>query len=303
MKFVTARIGEYETAGVVTVQEQIIDLKQAQFAMKNEVSIPETVAGIIEEGVEVMVEIKKVVEWASHQKESKTNGIYSLSDKDVSLKAPIPQPPKNVLCIGKNYADHAAEMGAENLPSHPIVFTKAPTTIIGPEEEIDPHKEVTSELDYEGEIGVVIGRRGRGISKEEAKDYIFGYTLINDITARDLQQNHKQFFLGKSLDTSCPMGPYIVHKDSVSHPDKLELTTKVNGEVRQQGNTSQLIFDIPTLIHILSKGMTLEPGDVIATGTPAGVGKGFTPPKFLQPGDEIEITVKDIGTLINRIKK
>jgi 2-keto-4-pentenoate hydratase/2-oxohepta-3-ene-1,7-dioic acid hydratase in catechol pathway len=220
------------------------------------------------------------------------------------LEAPIPRPDKNIFCIGKNYAEHAIEMGSKaDIPEHIMVFTKAPTTVIGPDETVLNHKEVTSQLDYEGELAVIIGKTGRAIPKEEALDYVFGYTIINDVTGRDLQSRHKQFFIGKSLDTTCPMGPWIVHSSAVENPNKLDIQTTVNGEMRQSSNTENFIFPIEEIISVLSRGMTLEPGDIIATGTPAGVGKGFKPPRFLQPGDTVEITVEKIGSLTNSIEK
>lgn len=221
---------------------------------------------------------------------------------DIELLAPIPRPEKNIFCIGKNYADHAKELGSEkDIPTAPMVFTKTPTTVIGPDENILFPESVTDSLDYEGELAVVIGQTGKQIQKEKAYDYVFGYTIINDVTARDLQKRHKQFFLGKSLDTSCPMGPVIVHKSAVKDPHHLKIETRVNGEVRQSANTSDVIFDIPELIKTISAGTTLEPGDIIATGTPAGVGKGFNPPRYLKAGDVVEITVEGIGTLKNQI--
>jgi 2-keto-4-pentenoate hydratase/2-oxohepta-3-ene-1,7-dioic acid hydratase in catechol pathway len=181
-----------------------------------------------------------------------------------------------------------------------VVFTKAPSTVVGPGADIDPHPGVTSELDYEAELGVIIGRGGRGISVEAAADHVWGYTIVNDVTARDLQKTHKQWFLGKSLDTFCPMGPYAVTADEVGD-GPLEVVCTVNGEVRQRASTADLIFDIPTIIATISAGITLQPGDVIATGTPAGVGIGFTPPRFLRGGDVVEITITGLGTLTNRV--
>ncbi|MDN4523727.1 fumarylacetoacetate hydrolase family protein [Fictibacillus fluitans] len=227
---------------------------------------------------------------------------YGLTDPDLEWMAPIPRPAKNIFCVGKNYRDHAVEMGSEaDIPEHVMIFSKAPTTVTGHKADILRHEEVTEELDYEGELAVVIGKKGRGISSEHAMDHVFGYTIINDVTARDLQKKHKQFLIGKSLDTSCPMGPWIVPKEDLPNPHELNLITKVNGEVRQNGNTRDFIFTIPEVIETLSKGMTLEPGDVIATGTPAGVGKGFKPPRLLNSGDTIEITVEGIGTLVNNV--
>jgi 2-keto-4-pentenoate hydratase/2-oxohepta-3-ene-1,7-dioic acid hydratase in catechol pathway len=161
---------------------------------------------------------------------------------------------------------------------------------------------ITSQLDYEAELAVIIGKPGRGISKADALKHVWGYTIVNDVTARDLQQKHRQWFLGKSMDTFCPMGPYIVTADEVGDPATLNVRCWINGELRQDANTSDLIFDIPTIIETISLGMTLEPGDVIATGTPAGVGIGFNPPKFLKPGDEMKISIDRLGTLINRIE-
>ena len=221
---------------------------------------------------------------------------------DVKWLAPIPRPAKNIFCVGKNYAEHAIEMGSkDDIPEHIMLFSKAPTSVTGHEQPVPLHEEVTGQLDYEGELAIIIGKKGRAIPKEEAFNYIFGYTVLNDVTARDLQARHKQFLLGKSLDGSCPMGPYIVHISALPDPENLKIITKVNGEIRQNGHTGQFIFKIPEMIEVLSKGMTLEPGDIIATGTPAGVGKGFNPPKFLKRGDIVEIEVEGIGTLRNRI--
>jgi 2-keto-4-pentenoate hydratase/2-oxohepta-3-ene-1,7-dioic acid hydratase in catechol pathway len=228
---------------------------------------------------------------------------YFTAFKDVSLLAPIPSPVKNIFCIGKNYRDHAIEMGSEaDIPTDMIVFTKAPTTVTGHLSEIDSHPGVTSQLDYEGELAVVIGKKGKNIPQDKALEHVFGYTIINDVTARDLQEKHKQYFIGKSLDTSCPMGPWIVSRSEIENPEHLSIITKVNGDIRQDSNTEHFIFPIREIISVLSKGMTLEPGDIIATGTPAGVGKGFKPPKFLTKGDRIEITVEGIGTLTNVVK-
>ena len=182
-----------------------------------------------------------------------------------------------------------------------IVFTKAPTTVNGHEQTVPLHREVTSELDYEGELAIVIGKKGTSISRENAYDYIFGYTILNDLTARDLQSKHQQFFLGKSLDGTCPIGPWIVSKDAVPNPGDLEIETKVNGETRQHARTSLFLFPIDEIIATISKGISLEPGDIIATGTPAGVGKGFKPPRYLKNGDVIEITIESIGTLKSKI--
>jgi 2-keto-4-pentenoate hydratase/2-oxohepta-3-ene-1,7-dioic acid hydratase in catechol pathway len=228
---------------------------------------------------------------------------------DVTPGAPIPTPRRNVFCVGRNYAEHADEFaksgydatgGASSRPEAAVIFTKPPSTVIGSEVDIDPHLGVTSQLDYEAELGVIIGRGGKGIARSDALAHVWGYTIINDVTARDLQKKHKQWFLGKGLDTFCPMGPWAVTADEVGTAP-LELLCTVNGEVRQKASTSDLIFDIPSIIETLSAGITLQPGDVIATGTPKGVGIGFDPPKFLHPGDVVEISITHLGTLRNRI--
>lgn len=228
---------------------------------------------------------------------------------DVELLAPIPLPRRNIFCVGRNYVEHAKEFAnsgydatasATAQPEYPVVFTKAPSTVIGTGADVDPHTGVTSELDYEAELGVIIGTGGRGISKAEALDHVWGYTIINDVTARDLQKDHKQWFLGKSLDTHCPMGPWAVTREEVGD-GPLDLLCTVNGETRQKATTADLIFDIPTIIETISAGITLQPGDIIATGTPVGVGIGFTPPRFLTSGDVVEISISKLGTLRNRI--
>jgi 2-keto-4-pentenoate hydratase/2-oxohepta-3-ene-1,7-dioic acid hydratase in catechol pathway len=234
----------------------------------------------------------------------------AVSLDSVDLLAPIPVPRRNIFCVGKNYREHAVEFGrsgydsparSEDLPGRPILFSKATTAVTGPGSPIDPHTDVTAELDYEGELAVIIGRGGRGIAREQAYDHVWAYTIINDVTARDLQRDHKQWLLGKSLDTHCPMGPYAVTADEVVDPAALRVETTVNGELRQSALVKDLIFDIPELIATISAGITLLPGDLIATGTPAGVGIGFDPPRFLTTGDVVEVTITGLGTLSNRV--
>ncbi|HEY9215614.1 MAG TPA: fumarylacetoacetate hydrolase family protein, partial [Ancylobacter sp.] len=227
---------------------------------------------------------------------------------DVTLLAPIPHPPRNIFCVGKNYRDHAREFansgyeagavkGAE-IDDYPAVFTKPASCVVGPGATVETHPGVTSAVDYEVELTIVIGKGGRDISRADALDHIWGYTIINDVTARDRQKNHRQWFLGKALDTFCPMGPWITTADEVN-ADNLQVKTWVNGELRQDANTRDLIFDIPGLIETISAGTTLEPGDLIATGTPAGVGLGFKPPKFLKAGDNVTMSITGLGTLSN----
>lgn len=246
----------------------------------------------------------------------------TLADQDVQLfdqrdidslqlLDPLGHFPRNIFCVGKNYHEHAVEFGSSGydssttsnndmVPDHPIVFSKSFTSVIGPGATIEAHPDVTSEVDYEAELAVVIGKGGRGIAAADALDHVFGYTIVNDVTARDLQRQHKQWLLGKGLDTFCPMGPAVVTADSFDLAGAV-ISCSVNGEPRQKAPISDLIFDIPTLIETISAGTTLLPGDVIATGTPAGVGIGFDPPRFLTSGDEVAITLTDVGTLTNRL--
>lgn len=224
---------------------------------------------------------------------------------DVTLLAPL-RPRKNVFAIGKNYLEHVRELPgadakAEPPPAFPIVFSKPPTAVIGPGESIDTSNDPSSTTDYEGELAVVIGKNGKRIQPEDAMSHVFGYTIVNDVTARDLQKRHGQWLTGKAPDTFCPMGPCIVSTDEIGDVRQLAIRTSVNGEVRQRGSLADLIFDIPSLIATLSSVMTLESGDVIATGTPPGVGAGFDPPRYLRPGDVVEITIDPIGTLTNPV--
>ncbi|MFV9510631.1 fumarylacetoacetate hydrolase family protein [Tepidibacillus sp. LV47] len=301
MKFVTFKRQGEEKIGLLIHHDQVIlDLKTAEIAMSGQNLIPNTMIEGIELGEEFLERCKEIYDWSS--KKDNREWTYSLESNEIQLLSPIPKPRKNIFCIGKNYVAHALEIGkAEDIPEYPMVFTKAPTTVTGHLANVYSHHSITQKLDYEGELAVVIGKKGISIPKEKAMDYVFGYTIVNDITARDIQQRHKQYFLGKSLDTTCPIGPSIVHKSLITNPHHLQITTKVNGEVRQNGNTKDFIFDIPTLISVLSQGMTLEPGDIISTGTPAGVGHGMNPPKYLKAGDVIEVEIEGIGVLKNRI--
>ncbi|MEU6642766.1 fumarylacetoacetate hydrolase family protein [Saccharomonospora sp. NPDC046836] len=231
----------------------------------------------------------------------------ALHAAEVTLLAPI-RPRNNVMCVGKNYVDHATEFSGSGfdasqrqaLPDQPIIFTKALSSVIGPGEDIDVSADRTATSDYEGELAVVIGAGGTRIAAEDAEDHVYGYTIVNDMTIRELQKRHVQFFVGKSAATYCPIGPCVVTRDEIEDVTALWVRTTVNGEQRQAAPVADLIFDIPTLIETISAAVALEPGDVIATGTPAGVGIGFDPPRYVRPGDRIEITVDGIGTLANR---
>jgi 2-keto-4-pentenoate hydratase/2-oxohepta-3-ene-1,7-dioic acid hydratase in catechol pathway len=224
----------------------------------------------------------------------------------VELLAPIPRPTKNIMCLGLNYADHVAETSAvadrdARLPEYPIVFTKNAACVIGPDAGVPYDPAATEQLDWEVELGVVIGEPGYAIATEHAMEHVFGYTVINDLSARDLQYRHKQFFIGKSLDGACPMGPWIVTADEIPDPHALAIRCDVNGVRKQDSSTRHMIFDIPAIISTLSRGMSLEAGDIIATGTPDGVGFARTPPEFLRPGDEVACEIEGIGTLRNSI--
>jgi len=231
---------------------------------------------------------------------------------ETALLAPLPNPPRNVFCVGKNYFAHAKEFAgsgydssstsaADAIPKAPIIFTKPFTAISGPWDDIPLVAGLDKEVDYEAELAVIIGRGGRAIPKARAMEHVFGYTVVNDVTARDLQGVHKQWLLGKGIDGFCPMGPVIVTADEIQH-DAMRLTCTVNGEARQDASTSDLIFDIPTLIETISLSMALLPGDIIATGTPEGVGIGFKPPRFLRDGDVVECAIEGIGRIRNTLR-
>jgi 2-keto-4-pentenoate hydratase/2-oxohepta-3-ene-1,7-dioic acid hydratase in catechol pathway len=224
---------------------------------------------------------------------------------DVRLAAPV-RPKKNVFCVGRNYLEHAKEgaraLGRElQLPEVPTFFSKAPTAIADPGADLLFDATLSKQYDWEAELAVVIGKRIKNATESNAMDAIFGYTCLNDITARDLQRAHLQWIKGKSLDNSCPMGPWIVDAAELGDPHRLQISLRINGEKKQDANTGQMIFRIPRLIAELSRGMTLEPGDVIATGTPDGVGFARTPPEFFRHGDVVEISIQKIGTLRNNV--
>lgn len=281
MKFITYTYKNKESVGLLT-EERVIPLTKFS-----------SMIDLIENFSEDLI------------KESVSNCIPL---NEIKLLAPIPHPRRNILCLGKNYEDHAKELVATKIsdkfiPDAPIYFTKSENTVIANKDNIIFYPEATNQVDYEVELAVVIGKEGINIRPEEAEEFIFGYTIINDVSARDLQIKHKQWFKAKSLDTFCPMGPCITHKSELPFPIDLDIKCSVNGELRQNSNTSKLIFDIPYIISDLSKGFTLKPGDIIATGTPSGVGLGFNPPRFLNDGDIVECYIEKIGTLNNRVKE
>ena len=230
-----------------------------------------------------------------------------LALSSVQLEAPLPLPRRNLWCVGRNYHAHAKELQGSVFKNNnadpqawPIVFTKAPECVIGPSDEVQlPLASVSEQIDYEAELAVIIGTGGKNITRADAMRHVFGYTLVNDVTARDVQMRHQQWDLGKSFDTFCPMGPWIVTADALDITQS-SVRCWVNGELRQDGPVQNMIFDIPTLIETISRGITLYAGDVIATGTPAGVGMGFSPPRYLKAGDVVKIEADGIGSIENR---
>ena len=237
--------------------------------------------------------------------------LAAIALSEVQITAPLPRPRRNIFCVGKNYYAHAKEFAGSgfdssaksggDIPADPIIFTKVPESVVGPGVAIEmPAVSVSSAIDYEAELAVIIGRGGKGIAAADAMDHVWGYTIVNDITARDWQSRHQQWHMGKSFDTFCPMGPWLVSADEL---DGTRTTVRcyVNGEERQNASTADLIFDIPKLIETLSAGITLYPGDVIATGTPVGVGVGFKPPKYLRAGDVVRVEIDGIGSLENPV--
>jgi 2-keto-4-pentenoate hydratase/2-oxohepta-3-ene-1,7-dioic acid hydratase in catechol pathway len=285
--------------GVVTSEgRRLLDLASAAKALSR--SVPPSVLDVIRHGEAAAGRIRDLLD------EFGNDPAHTHAVDAVRMHAPIPRPLKNVICLGLNYAAHAAESsrarGKETrLPEVPVFFTKAPTSVTGPFDAVTVDAAVTAQVDWEVELAVVIGRGGRNIARADALRHVFGYTVINDLSARDLQTRHLQWFKGKSLDGFCPMGPVIVTADEFGDPQHKRLTSRVNGLVMQDSTTADMIFPIDAIIESLSHGLTLEPGDVIATGTPEGVGMGRTPPRFLNDGDVVEVEVEGIGAIRTRI--
>lgn len=259
--------------------------------------------GLIDGGADALTALRALVTDAEAG-----NHADAIVPAGAPLRAPIPALRKNIFCVGRNYAEHIAEGDRAQkqnvgVTEHPVFFTKPPTAIVPPGGDVLIFPGVSESIDYEVELAVVIGTPGRNIAKADAMDHVFGYTILNDITARDIQRRHGgQYFKGKGLDGSCPLGPWIETADAIADPHALSIGLTVNGEQRQDGNTADMIFDIPTLIASLSEGMTLEPGDIIATGTPSGVGYAMEPPKFLKDGDTVVCEISGIGTLSNTVR-
>jgi 2-keto-4-pentenoate hydratase/2-oxohepta-3-ene-1,7-dioic acid hydratase in catechol pathway len=307
MRFVTFRRKNQNRVGLIGTGDQIIDLIEVnrRYLKGGSPLYLTSMQAFIEGGAKALSVAKKAARYVGGKD---SEGLKRLSRARALLKpsqarivSPLPWPRKNVILLGVNYREHIEE-GARarslelKYPDAPVFFTKPATSVIGHLGKV-VHHAATENLDFEVELAVVLGKKGRDIPKEKVYDYIFGYTICLDMTARDLQRSHGQWFKGKSLDTFCPLGPWIVHKSALPDPHQLRLICRVNGEVMQDGNTRDMIFDIPTTIAALSRGMTLEPGEIISTGTPSGVGFARTPPFFLKPGDKVEGEVEGIGVL------
>ena len=253
---------------------------------------------LIDAGAESLQALQKIVAQAS------TDEWVPLPS--VELISPIPRPRQNIMCLGWNYIEHVEEtagkaLEAPKLPKYPIVFTKAASSMNGPYAEIPVDLAVSNKMDWEVELAVIIGKAGQGIAKENALGHVFGYSIINDISARDIQKRHKQFFVGKSFTGACPMGPWIVTADEIADPQNLDLKSWVNNDIKQDSNTKYQIFDVASVIETLSQGMILEVGDIIATGTPSGVGYVRNPPEYLMPGDVVDCEIEGIGKISNPI--
>jgi 2-keto-4-pentenoate hydratase/2-oxohepta-3-ene-1,7-dioic acid hydratase in catechol pathway len=286
MKLLTYRYDGIERVGVLRGDE-VIDLSPLAASMLE----------LIESWPDLKAEVQKLVAAAE--------GGRALSA--VELRAPIPRPRKNIICLGMNYAAHAIESLRakglpEKLPEYPVFFSKMPTAVNHPNAPVPLMPDVSAQRDWEVELAVIIGRRGRDIPASAALDYVFGYTIMNDVSARDLQTRHQQFFYSKSLDGSAPLGPWIVTADEIPDPHALGIRLRLNGELVQNSTTRDMIFDIPTCIATFSRGITLEPGDIISTGTPAGVGMGMTPQRWLKAGDVMEAEIDGIGVLRNTVE-
>jgi 2-keto-4-pentenoate hydratase/2-oxohepta-3-ene-1,7-dioic acid hydratase in catechol pathway len=289
MRFATFKEGNERFVGVVSSDGKTITT----------LNLPKELAA---QGVLALIDI------ANQGKDVAALSGRTVSIDSVKLEAPIPRPRRNIFCVGRNYHDHAKELSGSvfkandtNVTSWPIVFTKVPECVVGPYDNVIlPGAAVSEQIDYEAELAIIIGTGGKNISKDQALKHIYGYTVVNDVTARDVQIRHQQWDLGKSFDTFCPMGPWVVTADEFDL-DNTFVRCWVNEELRQEAQTSDLIFDIPTLIETCSRGITLYPGDIIATGTPAGVGMGMKPPQYLKAGDNVRIEISGLGGIQNRI--
>jgi 2-keto-4-pentenoate hydratase/2-oxohepta-3-ene-1,7-dioic acid hydratase in catechol pathway len=282
--------------GLVVRDDEVVDARRAFGA-----DAPATLLDLIKSGPDAW---RRLADRLGQAKPSDLAGATHSSDK-IRWHAPIPRPAKNIICLGLNYASHVQETSKPGrqpkVPERPVFFTKAPTAVNGPYDPVRWDRSATEQVDYEVELAIVIGVDGKNITRDRAARHVFGYTIVNDVSARDVQFAHGQWFKGKSLDGFCPMGPVVVTADAFGDPQNKRLTLRVNGDVRQNASTRDMIFGVAAIVESLSRGMTLEAGDVIATGTPEGVGLGRTPPEYLQDGDVMEADIEGIGTLRNRL--
>lgn len=310
MKIVTYQTGNELRAGLIVDEDRILDVSTAvQEGQKSglvatDLIAPSSVLDIISGG-EAMNRACNTVLSAVKSGKLPFQGVNTSS---VTLRAPIPRPLKNVFCVGSNYRAHVTEASRaqakeDKTPKLPVFFTKPPTAVVGPDDPVRLDPSVSEKMDYEVELAVIFGSTGRNIAADDAVSYIFGFSIANDVTARDLQRAHGgQFLKGKGLDTTCPLGPHIVTIDELPNFDNLRISLSVNAELRQDGNTRDMIFSIPRLIESLSEGLTLEPGDILATGTPSGVGYAMDPPHWLKDGDIVTCEIEGIGKLTNTIR-
>lgn len=309
MRIVTYQDDCVQRAGILVGTDRVLDVAQSirnaqEIGLAaSDVSVPESVLDIIRGGDTMMMACKGVVAAVEAGKLPFT-GVARASAK---LAAPIPRPAKNVFCVGSNYRAHVSEASKaqakeDKTPKLPVFFTKPPTAVVGPDADVLLDPRVSEKMDYEVELAVIIGSPGRNIPADKAVEHIFGFSVSNDVTARDLQRAHGgQFLKGKGLDTTCPLGPEIITIDELPNYNNLRISLSVNGELRQDGNTGDMIFNIPRLIESLSEGLTLEPGDILITGTPSGVGYAMDPPNYLKHGDVVTCEIEGIGQLSNTI--
>ncbi len=304
MKLLTYLDGEQTRLGCLLNEDQVLNITSAWSRCDHPLSgspAPADVMDAIKLGENLEAAIQRITEAAGNDSE------LLASAASLTFLAPIPRPQKNIFCVGRNYREHIIEGNlargrpADDFPKALELFTKAPTSVVGHGARISRHAELTNMLDYEVELAIIIGRAGRDIQADQAHEYVFGYTIVNDITARDLQTRHGQWFKGKSLDGTCPIGPVVTLRSAIADPNALDLQLSVNGELRQSSNTSDMLFNVPQIIAEVSAGMTLEPGDIIATGTPSGVGLAFDPPRSLNVGDVVSARIEKIGELITTI--
>ncbi len=301
MKLLTYLTSENEQRAAFIHNNKAVDLED--FGEVVNFPLPSTILELIDMGFEVIAEINSLLEDISEAELAEIS--YNLSE--IQILAPIPKPRKNIIGIGLNYTEHVAESARTldttgKLPQKPIIFSKPPTTVTGPNTNILLNPNLTQQLDWEVELAVVIGKKGKYVAKENALDYVFGYTIINDISARDCRREG-QWIVSKGQDTFAPMGPYLVTKDEIENPHNLNLSLKLNGVEKQNSNTQFMLFNINDLIEDLSTIFTIEPGDIIATGTPAGVGAGRNPQEWMKDGDVVECYVEKIGQLKNTVKE